>query len=275
MSAGLRKTTILAKSSLDWLADDGHDDRRDDEHRDDRGRRVGTARRVGGDEAGQPAEQSGDQQALDQEAGHGADLFAEAGDRIGGDQHPPDEQDDVRRELDGEQGGDQATDLGQGVIGPGQDAREVERQHAVALVPPEQLGRLGGTEQHDQDADDPVVARVADRRRVLDRASRRSRLRGECREADRQHGRQDGQAREDQRRDLGPAATTDPEARADALHEQRLDRAAASEPRSVVGLVAEVVDAAARAARAARRPAGRLRRRAAHDAPPPAGVVPV
>ena len=41
-----------------------------------------------------------------------------------------------------EEGQDEAADLGQRVVGPGQDAREVQRQDAVALVAPEQLGCL-------------------------------------------------------------------------------------------------------------------------------------
>ena len=69
----------------------------------------------------------------------------------GRDQHPPDEQDEVRRELDQEERRHQPADLGQGVVGAGEDPREVERQDAVALVAPEQLRRLGRAEQHDQD----------------------------------------------------------------------------------------------------------------------------
>ena len=88
---------------------------------------------------------------------------------------------------------DQAADLGQRVVGPGQGPREVERQDAVALVAPEQLGRLRGAEQHDQDADEAVVRLVADRRCVLDQRRPAAGLRGERREPDREDRRQDRQ----------------------------------------------------------------------------------
>jgi hypothetical protein len=78
-------------------------------NRDDRGSCVRPPRGVGGDQTGDAAEQTRDEQPLEQEARHRADLVAEAGDRVGGDQDAPDEQDDVRRELDREKGGDQAT----------------------------------------------------------------------------------------------------------------------------------------------------------------------
>ena len=200
--------------------------------------------------------------------------FEQAGDRIGRDQDAPDEKDHVRRELDDQQRGDQATELGQRVVGAGQHAREVERQDAVALVAPEQLGCLGRAEQHDQDADDAVVARVADRRGVPELSAGRPRLRAERREPDREDSRQDREAGEREWRDLGPTATPDPETGPDRLREEREDRAATTQPRPVVGLVAEVVDAAARTARAARGLPGRLRRRAAHDAPPLGGDGP-
>ena len=95
-------------------------------------------------------------------------------------------------------------------------------------------------------------------------------LRGERREPDREDRRQDRQAGEHERRDLGPAAAPDPVSRTGRCGEERADGAAATEPRAVVGLVAEVVDAAAGPRRStAGEPAGR---RVAHDAPPPDGA---
>ena len=126
-----------------------------------------------------------------------------------------------RRARRGSSASDQAAELGQRVVGARQHPREVERQDAVALVAPEQLGCLGGAEQHDQDADDPVVGGVADRRGVLELAAGRARLRGERREPDREDGRQERQAGEHERRDLGPPAATDPEAGPERLREER------------------------------------------------------
>ena len=162
---------------------------------------------------------------------------------------------------------DQPAHLGERVVGAGQDAREVQRQDAVALVATEQLGRLRGAEQHDQDADEAVVRVVADRRCLLDRVTARSGLRGQRREPDREDRRQDGQPGEGERRDLGATAATDPEAGPEALRVERDDGAAPAEPRALVRLVAEVVDAAAGAARRGRVGRGRSERGAAHLTP--------
>ena len=88
------------------------------------------------------------------------------------------------------QGRHQAADLGQRVVGPGQRSREVERQDAVALVAPEQLGCLGGAEQHDQDGDETVVGLVADRRRITSPPP--PACAASAAKPDRQDGRQDG-----------------------------------------------------------------------------------
>ena len=148
------------------------DDRRDDEHGDDRRpwrRRAGASRpRSARTAAEQARRRAGPGTGTGGTAGR---LVGQAGGRV---RRRPGR---ARRtgSICGtrstiEQGDDQPGDLGQRVVGPGERPREVQRQDAVALVTAEQLGRLGGAEQHHQGhADEPVVGLVPDRRGALER----------------------------------------------------------------------------------------------------------
>ena len=75
-----------------------------------------------------------------------------------------DEQQQLRHEHHQQQPGDQPAGPRQRVVGPRQGAREVQRQHAEALVATEQLGRLGGAEEHHEHGDDAGVGVVLDGR---------------------------------------------------------------------------------------------------------------
>ena len=90
----------------------------------------------------------------------------------------------------------------------------------MALVPADELGRLGGHEQGHDRADERVVAVGADRRGLGERLA----AGGLAREADDTHGddrREDREAAEGDRRDLGATAAADPVARAERVTKER------------------------------------------------------
>ena len=71
--------------------------------RDDRGGRVGAARRLGGDQAREAAQQPGHQDGLEHErAGPAGSSLDSPVTGSGGDEDTPDEEDEVRRDLDQE-----------------------------------------------------------------------------------------------------------------------------------------------------------------------------
>ena len=109
-----------------------------------------------------------------------------------------------------QQGDDQPADLGERVVDPGERPREVERQHAVALVAAEELGCLRRAEQHHQ-GDRSGRGRSSYRTGEAPRARAPPPAPGEQRrDADREDGRQDREPGERERRDLGPTAAADP-----------------------------------------------------------------
>ena len=167
-SPGLNRMIARARSWLVWAGDDRDDDRRDDEDRDDRRGGVRATRRPGRDERRDPAEQAGHEHAWSRNRGTAAISSASPVAGSGATKTRPTNRMRYGATVDREERDHQPEDLGQRVVGAGQDPREVERQDAVALVAPEQLGRLGGAEQHDQDADEAVVGLVADRRGLLE-----------------------------------------------------------------------------------------------------------
>ena len=76
------------------VGDDADDDRRDDEHGDDRGRGIRAAGRPGGDERRDPAQEAGDEQRLGEEPRDLGELVGEPGRRVGADEDASDEQEE-------------------------------------------------------------------------------------------------------------------------------------------------------------------------------------
>ena len=85
---------------------------------------------------------------------------------------------------------------------------EVEREHAVPQVTPEELRRLRRGEQEHHLGDQGVIGLVADGRDTLDVDT--AQLAGQGEEAQRDHGRHRRDAAQDDRDHLGPSAAPDP-----------------------------------------------------------------
>jgi hypothetical protein len=99
----------------------------------------------------------------------------------------------------------------------------------VALVPAEQLGGLGGAEQDDDRRDRAGVRVVADRhlgRELVPDLFTGRELGEEGQGSDDQDRRQEGQDPEDDRGDLRPTATAEPERGSEAVDEEGPDRVA-------------------------------------------------
>ena len=116
-----------------------------------------------------------------------------------------------------------------------QRPREVEREHAEAEVARDQLGGLGGDEEHDRKLQVVGVAGVGDRVE-----------RGEQGYGGADHRRDADDGEQHERNDLGPGRPAQPEDAAQAVDVERPHGVAPAQPGPVVVPVPDVVDDAAR-----------------------------
>src|SRR6185369_13494442 len=223
--------------------DDPGNDPGQDEEGDDPGRRIGPPRRVRRDRHRQPAVQRRDHGRLGEDRRNVPRVGPEGARDVGREEDPANEQDEDRDEDQDEDGEHEPEQSAEGVVGPAQGTGEVQGEHAMALVAPEQLGRLGRAEQEDDRGDRAEVFVEADQVGVVELAIE-AEPGGDRQAADDDHGRQDRHRPEDERRRLRPAAPADPVRRPEAVHEQGPDRVGAPEPGPLVAPIAEVVDIA-------------------------------
>src|SRR5215212_1804534 len=224
-------------------SDDAGDDARDDEGRDDPRDRVCPPGRERRDRHRQATEQARRDRGLQDGCAELGQVVDRALEHVGREQDLAEEQERVRQQLEQEERHDEAAHSGEGVVLAAQRPREVQRQQLVPLVAPEEVRRLRGAEQDQEDPDGVRVGLVADRQRLFERAPTGELSEERLRRDDRD-GRDRGEEPEDDRRDLGPPATPDTEGRPERVQEQGSDRMRAAEARTVVLAIADVIDRA-------------------------------
>ena len=172
-------------------------------------------------------------------------LVADAGQRIVGGEDRAEGEHELRAERHDEDREEEPAGPGDGVVRPGQDPREVQRQDAVALVAPEQLRRLRRAEQHDERRGQALV-RVMPDRRVRAEGPAGARLRREGGDPDCEQGRQQREDEQQERCDLRPSTAPDAVRRSQGLAQEPDRHGRPTLARAVVALVAEVEDAPGR-----------------------------
>src|SRR5439155_20920991 len=181
--------------------DDLGDDAGQDEQGNDASRGVGPPGGEGGDRHREAAEHAGDDERLGDDRRKRRQVIRERAGDVGGQEDPADEEDRHRQQEQDEQGDAEPGEPGESVVAAAERTGEVEGENAVALVPGEQLRRLRGAEQGDEDRDRPVVRVVAERDGALERLAR-AEPGGDGQDSDDDNGGQDRQDAQDDRRNL-------------------------------------------------------------------------